>query len=254
MVWDPQQYLAFAAPRLQPAIDLLARVPIDAPGTVVDLGCGPGNVTPLLRQRWPSARMVGLDNSDEMLARARDSLPDVTFEKTDIANWQPDTVYDIIYSNAALQWIVGHDDLFANIAARVAPGGVLAVQMPRNFEAPSHSLMLDVVREGPWREILEPVWVNVPTQAPSYYYNLLDPLVRDLHIWETEYLQVLEGDNPVAEYTKGTWLTRFLNPLDEPWCSEFEAIYRDRIVAAYPPESNGKTLFPFRRLFIVASF
>lgn len=254
MVWDPQQYLAFAAPRLQPAVDLLSRVPLDQPGTVVDLGCGPGNVTPLLRQRWPNAQLLGLDNSDEMLSRARDSVPDATFEKTDITKWQPGKKFDVIYSNAALQWVAGHDRLFSNIAAHVAPGGVLAVQMPRNFEAPSHSLMLDVIREGPWRELLEPIWVGVPTQAPAYYYNLLDPLTTGLHIWETEYLQVLEGENPVAEYTKGTWLTRFLNPLEEPWRSEFETIYRDRIATAYPPERNGKTLFPFRRLFILASF
>ena len=254
MVWDPQQYLAFAAPRLQPAIDLLARIPLGQPGTVVDLGCGPGNVTPLLRQRWPDAQILGLDNSDEMLSRARESVPDATFVRSDITKWQPGTKFDVIYSNAALQWVDGHDQLFTNIAAHVSPGGVLAVQMPRNFEAPSHSLMLDVIRDGPWRELLEPIWVGVPTQAPSYYYNLLDQLTKDLHIWETEYLQVLEGENPVAEYTKGTWLTRFLNLLEEPWRSEFETIYRDRIAAAYPPEKNGKTLFPFRRLFILASF
>lgn len=254
MVWDPQQYLAFAAPRLQPAVDLLSRVPLDQPGTVVDLGCGPGNVTPLLRQRWPDAQLLGLDNSDEMLSRAHNAVPDASFEKIDITKWQPTKKFDVIYSNAALQWVVGHDHLFTKTAAHVAPGGVLAVQMPRNFAAPSHSLMLDVIREGPWRELLEPIWIGVPTQAPAYYYNLLDPLTTDLQIWETEYLQVLEGENPVAEYTKGTWLTRFLNPLDEPWRSEFETIYRDRIAAAYPPEKNGKTLFPFRRLFILASF
>ncbi len=254
MAWDPQQYLAFAAPRLQPAIDLLARIPLDSPRTVVDLGCGPGNVTPLLRQRWPEAELTGLDNSDEMLARARDAMPDTAFEKVDVSAWRPAGRFDVIYSNAALQWITGHDRLFTDIAAQVAPGGVLAVQIPRNFEAPSHQLMLDVIREGPWREQLEPIWVGVPTQPPAFYYSLLAPLARELQIWETEYLQVLEGDNPVAEYTKGTWLTRFLNPLEEPWRSEFEAIYRDRVAAAYTPQADGKTLFPFRRLFILASF
>ena len=254
MAWDPQQYLAFAAPRLQPAVDLLARIPLAAPASVVDLGCGPGNVTPLLRQRWPDAEIIGLDNSDEMPARARATGTDAAFEKADVSNWQPDRNFDVIYSNAALQWIAGHETLFPHVAAQVAPGGVLAIQIPRNFEAPSHSIMLDVIRDGPWRELLEPVWVAVPTQPPRFYYNALVPLARDLQIWETEYLQVLDGENPVAEYTKGTWLTRFLNPLDEPWRSEFEAIYRERVAAAYPPEANGKTLFPFRRLFILASF
>ena len=254
MVWNPQQYLAFAAPRLQPAIDLLARIPLDTPRTVVDLGCGPGNVTPLLQKRWPTAEIIGLDNSDEMLALAREAVPNVKFDKVDVSAWTPARKFDVIFSNAALQWIEGHDDLFPHIAAQVSPGGVLAIQIPRNFEAPSHSLMLDVIREGPWRELLDPVWVAVPTHPPAFYYNLLQPLARDLQIWETEYLQVLEGENPVAEYTKGTWLTRFLNPLDEPWRSEFEAIYRSRVAAAYPPEADGKTLFPFRRQFILASF
>jgi len=254
MAWDPQQYLAFAAPRLQPAIDLLARIPLDDPTTVVDLGCGPGNVTPLLRSRWPDAQIVGLDNSDEMLARAREAVPDATFEKVDVAHWQPPHKFDVVFSNAALQWIKGHDTLFPAVASQVAPGGILAIQIPRNFEAPSHSLMLEVIREGPWQDLLMPVWVGVPTQAPAFYYNLLDPLARDLHIWETEYLQVLEGENPVAEYTKGTWLSRFLNVLDEPWRNEFEARYRARVADAYPPEANGKTLFPFRRLFMLASF
>lgn len=254
MVWDPQQYLAFKAPRLQPAIDLLARIPLDDPQTVVDLGCGPGNVTPLLKKRWPNAEILGVDNSEEMLARAQDAVPTVRFENADVSEWGPNRKFDVIFSNAALQWVTGHETLFPKIAANVASNGVLAVQMPRNFEAPSHSTMLDVIRGGPWREILEPVWVAVPTQAPTFYYNMLDPIAHEIQIWETEYVQVLEGDNPVAEYTKGTWLTRFLDTLKEPWRSEFEAEYRTRIAAAYPPQSNGKTLFPFRRQFILATF
>ena len=121
MAWDPQQYLAFAAPRLQPAVDLLARIPLAAPASVVDLGCGPGNVTPLLRQRWPDAEIIGLDNSDEMLARARATGTDAAFEKADVSNWQPDRNFDVIYSNAALQWIAGHETLFPHVAAQVAP-------------------------------------------------------------------------------------------------------------------------------------
>jgi len=254
MVWDPQQYLTFKAPRLQPAIDLLARIPLERPQSIVDLGCGPGNVTPLLRQRWPDAEIVGIDNSSEMLAQAREAMPDIQFEKGDVSDWNPEQKLDIIFSNAALQWVSGHETLFPDIAAHVAADGVLAIQMPRNFEAPSHSTMLEVIREGPWRDLLEPVWVAVPTQAPTFYYNLLDPLARELQIWETEYIQILDGENPVAEYTKGTWLSRFLNILEEPWRSEFEAEYRTRIAAAYPPQSNGKTLFPFRRQFILATF
>jgi len=254
MAWDPQQYLAFAGPRLQPAIDLLARIALDAPGNIVDLGCGPGNVTPLLRGRWPAARILGLDNSEAMLARARDAVPDAAFEIADIASWRAAAPVDLVFSNAALHWIDGHDRLLPHLAAQIAPGGVLAVQMPRNFAAPSHQLMLETIEDGPWRAALAPLWVGAPTQPPDFYYDLMAPLARGLDIWETEYLQVLEGDNPVADYTKGTWLRRFLDPLDEPQRSAFEAAYRARIATAYPPQADGRTLFPFRRLFILARF
>lgn len=253
MAWNPSQYLAFAGPRMQPAIDLLARIPQETPGTVIDLGCGPGNITPLLRQRWPDARILGLDNSDTMLARARTAMPDEAFEFADITQWNPDTRYDVIFSNAALQWVEGHDTLFPRLLGHVAPGGTLAIQIPRNSDAPSHRLIDDVIESGPWRDLLAPIRDANPTQTPQWYRNLLVGLAENLDIWETEYLQVLDGDNPVAEYTKGSQLTRYLGKMDEPWSREFESQYRDLVAKAYPPEADGKTLFPFRRLFIVAS-
>ncbi len=254
MAWNPSQYLAFAGPRMQPAIDLLARIPLDAPGTVVDLGCGPGNITALLRRRWPDAAIAGLDNSAAMLDRARTANPAESFENVDIGAWNPDQPCAVIYTNAALQWVPDHAKLLPRLAGYVAPGGVLAMQIPRNFEAPSHRLMLDVIQEGPWREKLEPVWAAIPTEDPGYYRRLMLPLTRNLDIWETEYLQVLDGDNPVAAYTRGSWLTRYLDPLDEAWRGAVEASYQDKVRAAYPPEPDGKTLFPFRRLFMIAAF
>lgn len=253
MTWDPGQYLAFAGPRMQPAVDLLARVHSESPATIVDLGCGPGNITPMLQQRWPDAAITGVDNSDEMLARARDAVPGVDFINQDIFTWEPAQKFDLLFSNAALQWVKGHDVLFPKVMSLVAPGGVAAIQIPRNFEAPSHTLMTDVINAGPWRELLTPVRHDVPTQRPEYYYDLLSPLVKTLDIWETEYLQVLDGENPVAEYTKGSWLMRFLSHLEEPWKSEFEADYRARVLKAYPQRADGKTLFPFRRQFILAT-
>ncbi|MBT5110640.1 MAG: methyltransferase domain-containing protein [Rhodospirillaceae bacterium] len=253
MAWDPGQYLAFAGPRMQPAVDLLARVHSENPATIVDLGCGPGNITPMLQQRWPDATITGVDNSDEMLARARDAVPGVDFINQDIFTWEPAQKFDLLFSNAALQWVKGHDVLFPKVMSLVAPGGVAAIQIPRNFEAPSHTLMTDVINAGPWRELLTPVRHDVPTQRPEYYYDLLSPLVKTLDIWETEYLQILDGENPVAEYTKGSWLMRFLSYLDEPWKSEFETDYRARVLKAYPQRADGKTLFPFRRQFILAT-
>jgi trans-aconitate 2-methyltransferase len=253
MAWNPSQYLAFAGPRMQPAIDLLNRIPQDAPGTVVDLGCGPGNITPLLRQRWPDARIVGLDNSDTMLERARTANPDETFEFADIETWRPDEKFDVIFTNAALQWVEGHEELFPRILGRVALGGTLAIQIPRNFEAPSHRLVGTVIEGGPWRDLLMPIHEHTPTRDPRFYRNLLVGRAKTLDIWETEYLQVLDGDNPVAEYTKGSHLTRFLGRLGGAEAAEFESCYRALVAKAYPPEADGKTLFPFRRLFILAT-
>ena len=159
---------------------------------------------------------------------------------------------DVIYSNAALHWIVGHERLFADLVAALAPGGVLAVQMPRNFSAPSHTSIAEAARSGPWRARLEPLLRPAPVAEPAFYFDLLAPRVAELDIWETEYQQVLEGDNPVKEWTKGTWLTPLLDALAEPERSQFEAAYGALVARAYPPRADGRTLFPFRRLFIVA--
>lgn len=251
MTWDPAQYLKFAGPRLQPAIDLLARVPLAAPARIVDLGCGAGNVTALLARRWPDAEIVGVDDSAPMLARARAELPRARWTLAGIADWTPDVPPDLLYSNAALHWLPDHPRLFARLVAALAPGGVLAVQMPRNFLAPSHALVADVVRDGPWRERLAPLVKPPPVAAPADYYAWLAPLSAALDIWETEYLQVLDGPDPVKEYTKGSFLRPFLDALAPDERPAFEADYAARLRAAYPPRPDGRTLFPFRRLFLL---
>ena len=252
MAWDPRQYLAFGGERLRPALDLMAHVPLKSPRTIVDLGCGAGNVTEALKARWPEARITGVDNSPEMLARARERAPGISWLEADVGGWRPDLPVDLLFSNATLHWIENHASVFPRLLAHVARGGVFAVQMPRNWGAPSHTSISDTVRDGPWRDRLEPLIRPRPTLAPERYWDLLAPLVRTLDIWETEYLQVLDGDNPVAEYVKGSWLRRFLDALEEPERTAFETAYRSRVAAAYPPRADGKTLFPFRRLFIVA--
>jgi len=231
MPWDPGQYLKFAGPRLRPAIDLLQRVDVEAPKLVYDLGAGAGNVTRLIVARWPQARIVGVDGSAEMLAKAAAENPQIEWQQADLANWRPERPADVIYSNAALHWLDGHERLFSALFGALAPNGVLAVQIPRNFGARSHTLITEAARSGPWRQRLEPL----------------------LDMWETEYLQVLEGENPVKEWTKGTWLSPLLAALDEPERSKFEAAYAERVAAAYPPRGDGKTLFPFRRLFMIAT-
>ena len=252
MTWDPNLYLAFGDQRLRPALDLIARIALDSPRTIVDLGCGTGNVTAALETRWPAAQITGLDNAPEMLARAREQGPGITWIDADLDAWRPRTPVDLLFSNAALHWVEDHAALFPRLVAGVAEGGAFAVQMPRNWQAPSHELIHETLRDGPWRGRLEPLIRPRPTLAPAFYYDLLAPLVQSLDIWETEYHQVLEGENPVADYVKGSALRRFLAALEEPERSRFDSAYRERIKAAYPPRADGKTLFPFLRLFILA--
>ena len=251
MKWDPTQYLAFADLRRRPALDLLARAPAEAPRLVVDLGCGPGNLTPYLKARWPEARILGVDGSAEMLANARKAVEGAEFVQADIGGWAPDAAPDVIFSNAALHWLDGHETLFPRLLGVLAPGGVLAVQMPRNHGAPSHTEIVATVMDGTWRARLEPLLRPSPTHPPAVYYDLLASRAARLDIWETEFLQVLEGRDPVKEWTKGTWLKQFLDVLPEGERGDFEEDYAARVRLAYPRRADGRTLFPFKRLFIV---
>ena len=252
MSWDPAQYLRFSGARLRPALDLLARVPAAAPRAAVDLGCGAGNLMPLLRQRWPQARLTGVDASPQMLAKARADHPGVEFIEADVGAWRPPQPVEVLYSNATLHWLDDHERLFPALLQSVAPGGWLAVQMPRNFGAPSHTGVRETIESGPWRARLEPHLRPSPVAGPQDYWRILHAHCAALEIWETEYLQVLRGENPVAEFVKGSWLKPFLDRLEEPERGAFEADYRARTAAAYAPEADGSTLFPFRRLFIIA--
>ena len=184
MTWNPEQYLKFAEPRLRPAVDLITRIDAANPAHVFDLGCGAGNVTRLLKTRWPDAHITGIDDSAEMLARAAKSVGGVTWVQQSLADWQPGHAADIIYSNAALHWLPDHRGLFAKLVNQLAPGGVLAVQMPRNFGAPSHTMIAETVVAGPWRATLEPLLRPAPVATPDVYYDLLSGLVKNLDIWD----------------------------------------------------------------------
>lgn len=252
MAWDPAQYLKFADHRLRPAVDLLNRIDATDPARIYDLGAGTGNVTRLLKERWPAAQVTGVDGSREMLEKAAQAAPDIEWQHADLGAWTPPRPADVIYSNAALHWLDGHERIFPALLSALAPGGVLAVQIPRNFSAPSHTSITEAVRGGPWRAKLEPLLRPSPVAEPAFYFGLLAPRAASLDMWETEYLQVLEGDNPVKEWTKGTWLKPLLDALQEPERSTFEAAYGDLVARAYPRRPDGRTLMPFRRMFIVA--
>lgn len=252
MAWDPKLYAAFAAPRLRPALDLLARIDLDNPARVADLGCGTGNVTRILAQRWPGAQVVGIDSSAEMLAAAAEQDSAIRWVLGDIGAWTSEQPVDVLFSNAALHWLGDHAALFPRLARRVAPGGVLAVQMPHNHYAASHTLMAEAAAAGPWAEILTPLAARFPVGDAGFYYDLLAPLAASLDIWETEYLHVLDGDDPVVRWTMSTALRPLLDAVGEPWRGQFLAEYGRRVAAAYPRRADGRTLFAFRRLFLVA--
>jgi trans-aconitate 2-methyltransferase len=251
--WNPSLYLKFDDQRTRPAVDLLARVPLDAPGHVVDLGCGPGNSTELLVRRWPNSRVIGVDNSRDMLEQARRAHPDWLWEEADIAAWRPEEKADVVFTNAALQWLRDHERLFPSLLGAVAPGGVLAVQVPRNLDAPSHALMRETAEEGDWRDRLRGARESIAVGAPPFYYDLLAPLARRLDIWETEYIQVMESAAAILDWVRGTGLRPFLAQLEAAEAAEFERRYLEKLRAAYPVQADGKVLFPFRRLFIIAA-
>ncbi len=249
--WDASQYLKFADERTQPARDLARRVPVTAPRRVIDLGCGPGNSTEVLAERWPQAELTGLDNAQDMLAKARKAHPDWRWQEGDIGQWRADAPYDVIYSNAALHWLDDHAGLFVRLFDALAPGGALAVQMPNNFAAPSHTLMRAIAREGSWRERLKSAR-GINTQPPAFYYDLLAPRAAHLQIWETEYLHVMDSAEGILEWVRGTGLRPFLDLLNEAERAQFETRYRVALAGSYPAQANGKVLFPFRRLFLIA--
>ena len=252
MTWNPERYLVFGDQRTRPAIDLLARVPLAAAARIADLGCGPGNATRLLLERWPEARVTGVDSSSDMLRKAAASGLAASWVEADIAAWSPEEPLDLIYSNAALHWVGDHASLLPRLLSLLRREGVLAVQMPRNFDAPSHALLHDTARNGPWAARLAGFLESPRVAAPEWYHDLLAPHAGTVDVWETVYLHVLDGEDPVLSWTRGTALRPVMEALDENHFAAFEAAYAARLRAAYPRRPDGRTLFPFRRLFMVA--
>lgn len=251
--WDPTQYLRFSDERLRPALDLLERIDRAAPGLVVDLGCGPGNVTQLLAARWPQARLVGVDGSGPMLARARQALPGASFIQADIGGWTPDARPDVIYANAALHWLPQHEHLFPRLLGLLAPGGVLAVQMPRMHDAPFRTLIPQVAAKGPWAAALAHVAPVAPILSPDAYWDMLRPKVTTLDMWETTYRHALDGEDAVMQWASGTSLRPFLDALqDETLRQGFREAYAEALRPFYPRRADGTTILPFHRLFLVA--
>lgn len=251
--WNPALYLRFAQERTRPASDLLARVEHTGPTRVVDLGCGPGNSTELLVQRFPQAHVLGVDNSAAMLTQARERLPDLAFDQADIADWAPSQAPDLIYANAALQWVGGHAQLIPRLFTTLAPGGVLAVQMPDNFNEPSHRLMREVAALPQFAPHIDAkVAAGRAILGIHDYYDLLAPLARQVDVWHTIYQHPMADAHAIVQWLRSTGLKSFVDPLPEALQSAFLEEYERRVALAYSTRADGLRLLAFPRLFIVA--
>ncbi len=255
--WNDALYLRFGDQRTRAAVDLLARVrpdPALAVREVVDLGCGPGNSTALLAARWPQSRITGIDSSPAMLQAARQALPTLEWVQADVAGWQAhtDRPVDVLFANAVLQWVPDHASLLPRLLRQVRPGGVLAVQMPANRDEPSHRWMREL--PGPWAERLGPAAEAMNhVRTPADYHDLLAPLAAEVDIWETRYEQVMADADAIVEWVRATGLRPYLDALDDDaQRAAYLAAYRARIDAAYPARVDGRRLFRFPRLFVVA--
>ncbi len=245
--WDPERYSAFADERGRPFLDLVTRVGADSPGTVVDLGCGAGNLTVLLAQRWPGARVLGVDSSEQMV-QAAPTEPGVGFTVGDIADWQESS--DVLVSNAALQWVPGHLDLLPALVGTVNPGGWFAFQVPGNFDEPSHTIRRDLAAEPSYAEHTAGVAVPEAHDATTYLHALRE-LGCEVDAWETTYLHVLTGPDPVFTWVSGTSARPTMQALPDELRTEFEVEFKRRLREAYP-EHNGTVVLRFRRVFVVA--
>ncbi|HSZ50424.1 MAG TPA: trans-aconitate 2-methyltransferase [Caulobacteraceae bacterium] len=253
MTWSAQQYVAFEEERTRPVRDLVSAVPGGSVRYAIDLGCGPGNSTEVLLDRFPDAAVSGLDSSPDMIEAARRRLPAVEFEVGSVEAWDELGPFDVILANAVFHWVPDHVRLFPRLVAKLAPGGALAVQMPDNLEEPSHRLMRQVASEGPWAaRLAAAAGERTEVQTAEWYFRLLQPLCARVDVWRTTYHHLLAGPAAVVEWFKGSGLRPFLAPLDEPQRAAFLERYEAAIAAAYPPSADGTVLLPFPRLFIVA--
>jgi trans-aconitate 2-methyltransferase len=251
-MWDPQQYLAFDDHRSRPFFELLSRIGAEHPRRVADLGCGPGHLTAALSQRWPEAVVEASDSSPDMVAAARARGVHATL--LDVRDWAPEPDTDVVVSNAVLQWVPGHPTLLDEWARKLPPGAWLAIQVPGNFDAPSHRSIRELAARDEWSERLEPAGILQPRNVldPAGYAAVLAAADCAVDAWETTYLQRLTGDDPVLTWVKGTALRPVRDALDDAAWDRFTAELGSMLREAYPRQADGTTWLPFRRVFAVA--
>jgi len=254
MSWSAAQYVKFEEERTRPARELVARIPTADVASAADIGCGPGNSTEVLRERYPQAHIVAVDSSSDMIEAARKRLPGIAFEVVDIRQWRPERPLDVILANAVLQWIPGHETLLPGLIARLNPGGALAVQTPENLDEPSHRLMREIAAAGPWAAKLKnAAKARAERHGAEWYFRLLRADARHVDLWRTTYYHPLAGARAVVEWLRGTGLRPFIDPLEASERESYLARYEAAIAEAYPAEADGTVLLPFPRLFFVAT-
>jgi trans-aconitate 2-methyltransferase len=258
--WDPQQYLRYEHERERPFAELLARIAHPRPRQIVDLGCGPGTTTAQLLQRWPDARVTGIDNSPEMIAHARSLAVEgrLEFRQGDLRDWHPDKPVDVLLSTATLQWVPGHEMLFPTFVHSLAPGGAFAFQVPANFGEPSHTLLYELAQSDRWGARLGHLVRPTPVLEPAAYLGALLATGVQADVWETTYFHILHGPDAVLEWVRGSALRPFLTALETPDVpesdvAEFQSAFAAVLRAAYPRDAEGRSVFPFRRIFGVAT-
>ena len=252
--WSSSQYLKFENERTQPAIDLVNRIYINNPQKILDIGCGPGNSTQVLSMKFPNAYILGIDNSANMIETAKKNYPKLDFKNWDATNDLASLGidFDIVFSNACIQWIPNHDKLIKNMIEILNPRGILAIQTPINYQEPIHKIIVEISTSDKWKaEFLNPrIFFNL---TQSEYFDLLSNISSQFSLWETTYFHIMKSHNDIIEWYRGTGLRPYLNVLSQEKKSIFENEVFDRIVALYPQQKNGDIIFRFPRLFFIAT-
>jgi trans-aconitate 2-methyltransferase len=252
--WNPDLYLKFRSERTQPAMDLISRVNHVKPGAIIDIGCGPGNSTQVLANRWPKAWITGLDRSAAMIRKARQDYPDQEWIVADALTYASDLPYDLVFSNAAIQWIPDHERLLRIFHGLLSPHGTLAVQLPLFWDMPLGKLLHGISRADRWRRKTEGVYELFTMHEASFYYDRLSALFPSVEIWETHYIHIMDGHLSILEMMRSTGLRPYLERLaGEAERQDFEMQVLEGIGKAYPVQADGKVLFPFNRLFFIGS-
>lgn len=245
--WNPSLYLQYGAERTRPAAELLARIALNDVSSIVDLGCGPGNSTALLHQRWPSAQIVGVDNSPAMLEQARVAVPECRFIEADIQRFRPEHALNLIYANASLQWVPDHYELLPHLVSLLALNGVLAIQMPDNHQEPTHVLMREVAYEQGYPDRSRDALPGVHA-----YYDILSEAGCEVDIWRTTYYHKMSSHQAIIDWVSATGLRPWLQELNESEQRNYLKRYQELLEQQYPLQENGQILLAFPRLFIVA--